>query len=62
MEETANIMPTVSAKYRDAVIAWPAFHRVGLVWVPGRATWDLWFKKWRCGRFFSEHFAAPLSA
>jgi len=43
MEEAAHIMPTVflSAKYREAVIAWPAFHRVGWGWVPGRAPWDL---------------------
>jgi len=30
--------------------------------VPAYIIWDLWWTKWQCDRFLSEHFSPPLSA
>jgi hypothetical protein len=27
--------------------------------IPGQSTWDLWWRKWHCDRFFPEYFGFP---
>jgi hypothetical protein len=64
---TFEVVVSVSIKFvvfwgraiAQAVSRWLASHRSGPGSNPGRVMWDLWWTKWRWGRFFRV-FRFPL--
>jgi hypothetical protein len=51
----------VSRPYHGSCGQSPASHRGGPGSIQGQSTWDLWWTKWCCNRFFPEHFGFPMS-